>query len=259
MRHPPSITNNYKEAIMPDSVQNLTLGDPALNLQVVKQRTTVIVEPTSRAGGAYDSAEITTVFTLNNPQAEQSVEFILPYVTEQFSASMGVVSNGEQSFKNRLVRVGRVDGNLDRVKPYLRKIGYSEESFDTGKEIKAIAGQFRAGTLQIPTGQSIVKIQMSVVVNPVTKEDGSTVYVFKAYSPLPTLGLAGGRVPLTLATHFKGDEAIRPQITKYEVTNPYGDGAVNTPIQIIAQPFGEDVSFYWKWQSDPVVEFEYHY
>lgn len=244
---------------MAQSAQTLTLGDSSLNLQVVKQRTTVVVEPTSRAGGAYDSAEITTVLTFNNPKHDQSVEFILPYVTEQFSASMGVVSNGEQSFKNRLVRVGRVDGNLERIKPYLRKIGYSEDAFDTGKEIKTIAGKFRAGALLIPAGQSTVKIQMSVVVNPTTKEDGSVVYSFKAYSPLPTLGLAGGRVPLTLATHFKGDEATRPQITKYEVTNPYGDGAVNTPIQIIAQPFGEDISFYWKWQSDPVVEFEYHY
>ena len=240
--------------------QTLTLGDPALNIQVVKQRTTVVVEPTSRAGGAYDSADITTVFTLNNPHTEEvSVEFILPYITEQFSASMGVVSNGEQSFKKRLARVGRIDGNLERIKPYLRKIGYAEDAFDTGKEIRDIAAQFRAGVLAIPAGQSTVKIQMSVVVNSVTKEDQSIVYTFKAYSPLPTLGLAGGRVPLTLATHFKGDETIRPQITKYEVTNPYGDGAVNTPIQIIAQPFGEDVSFYWKWQSDPVVEFEYHY
>ncbi len=236
----------------------LTLGDPALNLPVVKQRTTVLVEPTSRSGGKYDSAEITTVITINNDQP-RDVEFILPYSTEQFSASMGVTSAGDASYKQRITRVGRVEGDLERVKPYLQKIGLSPDAYDTSQELKAIAGQFRAGKLSLPAGLITVKIQLSAVINEITKADDTKVYSFKAYSPLPAFGMSGGRVPLTLAVLFKGDESIRPQVTKYEVTNPFGDGANSNTIQILAQPFGEDVSFYWKWQTDPVVEFEYHY
>lgn len=236
----------------------LTLGDPALNLPVVKQRTTVVVEPTSKGGGTYDSAEITTVITINNDQPRE-VEFILPYSTVQFSASMAVTSAGDTSYKERIVRVGRLDGNLERVKPYLQKIGLSPDAYDTDKELRAIVNQFRAGTLKLPAGLITVKVQLSAVIQLIDKPDGTKVYSFKAYSPLPAFGMAGGRVPLTLAVLFKGDESIRPQVTKYEVTNPFGDGANSNTTQVLAQPFGEDISFYWKWQTDPVVEFEYHY
>lgn len=236
----------------------LTLGDPALNLPIVKQRTTVVVEPTSHSGSTYDSAEITTVLTINNDQPRE-VEFILPYSTVQFSATMAVTSAGDAAYKERIVRVGRIDGNLERVKPYLQKIGLKPEDYDTPQELKTLIGQFRAGVLKLPAGQVTVKIQLSAVVNEMTKADGTSVRSFKAYSPLPALAMNGGRVPLTLAVLFKGDESIRPQVTKYEVTNPFGDGANSNTIQILAQPFGEDVSFYWKWQTDPVVEFEYHY
>ena len=73
------------------------LGDSVLNLQILKQHTTVVVEPTSQMGGTYDSAEITTVFTVNNDQ-EREVEFILPYSTVKFSASLAVISAGEQIY-----------------------------------------------------------------------------------------------------------------------------------------------------------------
>ena len=50
------------------------LGDPALNLQVVKQRTTVVVEPISQSGSEYDSAEITTVVTMDNNQSSSHIQ-----------------------------------------------------------------------------------------------------------------------------------------------------------------------------------------
>ena len=92
------------------------LGDPALNLQVVKQRTTVVVEPISQSGSEYDSAEITTVVTMDNNQSEE-VEFILPYPTVQFSASLAVTSAGDEFYKERITRVGRITGDLQRIKP----------------------------------------------------------------------------------------------------------------------------------------------
>jgi len=234
-----------------------TLGDSALNLQILKQHTTVVVEPTSQMGGTYDSAEITTVFTINNDQ-EREVEFILPYSTVKFSASIAVISAGEQAYGERIAQVGRIGGDLSRIKPYLQKIGLSEDQYDTNKELKSIAKQFRAGKLKLPQGQVTIKIQLSAVIDEITGEDEVKRYSFKAYSPLPAFSMAGGRVPLTLTALFKGDEVIRPQDITYNITNPFGDGT-NPVTELLNQQVGEDITFFWKWQTDPVVEFTYNY
>ena len=234
-----------------------TLGDSALNLQILKQHTTVVVEPTSQMGGTYDSAEITTVFTVNNDQ-EREVEFILPYPTVKFSASIAVISAGEQAYGERIAQVGRIRGDLSRIRPYLQKIGLSEDQYDTSKELKTIAKQFRAGKLKLPQGQVTIKIQLSAVIDEVIGEDGMKRYSFKAYSPLPAFSMAGGRVPLTLTALFKGDEDIKAQNIAYNVTNPFGDGT-NPVTELVNQPLGEGIAFFWKWQTDPVVEFTYNY
>lgn len=234
-----------------------TLGDSALNLQILKQHTTVVVEPTSQMGGTYDSAEITTVFTVNNDQ-EREVEFILPYSTVKFSASIAVISAGEQAYREREAEVKRIKGDLSRIKPYLQKIGLSEDRYDTDKELKSIAKQFRAGKLKLPQGQVTLKVQLSAVIDEITDEDGVKRYLFKAYSPLPAFGMAGGRVPLTLTALFKGDENIKAQNIVYNITNPFGDGT-NPMTELVNQPLGEDIAFFWKWQTDPVVEFTYNY
>lgn len=233
------------------------LGDSALNILILKQHTTVVVEPTSQMGGTYDSAEITTVFTVNNDQ-EREVEFILPYSTVKFSASIAVISAGEQAYSERIAQVGRIKGDLSRIKPYLQKIGLSEDQYDTNKELKSIAKQFRAGKLKLPQGQATIKIQLSAVIDEVTGEDGVKHYSFKAYSPLPAFSMAGGRVPLTLTALFKGDEVIKPQDITYNITNPFGD-STNPVMEIPNQQLGEDITFFWKWQTDPVVEFTYNY
>lgn len=233
------------------------LGDSALNLQISKQHTTVVVEPTSQMGGTYDSAEITTVFTVNNDQ-EREVEFILPYSTVKFSASIAVISAGEQAYGERIAQVGRIGGDLSRIKPYLQKIGLSKDQYDTDKELKSIAKQFRAGKLKLPQGQVTIKVQLSAVIDEITGEDGVKHYSFKAYSPLPAFSMAGGRVLLTLTTLFKGDEVIKPQDITYNITNPFGDGT-NPVTELSNQQLGEDIAFFWKWQTDPVVEFTYHY
>lgn len=234
-----------------------TLGDSALNLQILKQHTTVVVEPTSQMSGTYDSAEITTVFTVNNDQ-EREVEFILPYSTVKFSASIAVISAGEQAYREREAEVKRIKGDLSRIKPYLQKIGLSEDRYDTDKELKSIAKQFRAGKLKLPQGQVTLKVQLSAVIDEITDEDGVKRYLFKAYSPLPAFGMAGGRVPLTLTALFKSDENIKTQNIAYNVTNPFGDNT-NPVTELVNQPLGEDITFFWKWQTDPVVEFTYNY
>ena len=234
-----------------------TLGDSALNLSILKQHTTVVVEPTSQMGGTYDSAEITTVLTVNNDQ-EREVEFILPYSTVKFSASIAVISAGEQAYSERIVQVRRIGGDLSRIKPYLQKIGLSENQYDTNKKLKSIAKQFRAGKLKLPQGQVTIKIQLSAVIDETTGEDGVKHYSFKAYSPLPAFDMAGGRVPLTLTALFKGDEVIRPQDITYNITNPFDDGT-NPVTETPNQQLGEDITFFWKWQTDPVVEFRYRY
>lgn len=234
-----------------------TLGDSALNLQILKQHTTVVVEPTSQMGGTYDSAEITTVFTVNNDQ-EREVEFILPYSTVKFSASLAVISAGEQAYSERIAQVGRIRGDLSRIKPYLQKIGLPEDQYDTNKELKSIAKQFRAGKLKLPQGTVTIKVQLSAVIDEITDEDGARRYSFKAYSPLPAFNMAGGRVPLTLTALFKSDENIKIQNISYNVTNPFGDNT-NPVTELVNQPLGEDITFFWKWQTDPVVEFTYNY
>lgn len=238
-------------------MNKLTLGDSILNLQILKQHTTVVVEPTSQMGGTYDSAEITTVFTVNNDQ-EREVEFILPYSTVKFSASIAVISAGEQAYHEREAEVKRIKGDLSRIKPYLQKIGLSEDQYDTNKELKSIAKQFRAGKLKLPQGQATIKIQLSAVVDEVTREDGVKHYSFKAYSPLPAFSMAGSRVPLTLTALFKSDENIKTQNISYNVINPFGDNT-NPVTELVNQPLGEDITFFWKWQTDPVVEFTYNY
>lgn len=238
-------------------MNKLTLGDSVLNLQILKQHTTVVVEPTSQMGGTYDSAEITTVFMVNNDQ-EREVEFILPYPTVKFSASIAVISAGEQAYGERIAQVGRIRGDLSRIRPYLQKISLSEDQYDTSRELKTIAKQFRAGKLKLPQGQVTIKIQLSSVIDEAIGEDGVKSYSFKAYSPLPAFDMSGGRVPLTLTALFKGDENIKAQNIVYNITNPFGDGT-NPVTELVNQPLEEDIAFFWKWQTDPVVEFTYNY
>lgn len=240
---------------MPNSV---TLGDPSLNLQITKQHATVVVEPTSQMGGTYDTAIISTVFVVNNPGEARDVEFIVPYVTESFSASVAVISAGAEAYHNRKDSLSKVTGNLERIKPYLGKLLLPADQYDTTKELRAIAKQFRAGVITVPSGQTSVRIQLSAIMEP-KDVNGVKTFSFRAYAPLPGLAVGGGRVPLSIAARFKGDETIRPQITKSAWSNPYGDPVGTPSIELPAQQHGEDTIFYWKWQYDPVVDFEYHY
>lgn len=194
---------------------------------------------------------------VNNDQ-EREVEFILPYPTVKFSASIAVISAGEQAYGERIAQVGRIRGDLSRIRPYLQKISLSEDQYDTSRELKTIAKQFRAGKLKLPQGQVTIKIQLSSVIDEAIGEDGVKSYSFKAYSPLPAFDMSGGRVPLTLTALFKGDENIKAQNIVYNITNPFGDGT-NPVTELVNQPLGEDIAFFWKWQTDPVVEFTYNY
>ncbi|MDB5177157.1 MAG: hypothetical protein JWN75_825 [Candidatus Saccharibacteria bacterium] len=236
----------------------ITLGDPALNLQITKQHATVVVEPTSQMGGTYDTAIISTVFVINNPGEARDVEFIVPYETERFSAGIAVISAGAEAFQNRLDSLGKITGDLERIKPYLGKLQLPADQYDTNKELRAIAQRFRVGVITVPAGQSSIRVQLSAIVEP-QDVNGVKTFSFRAYAPLPGTVVAGGHVTLSIAARFKGDEAIHPQITKSAWSNPYGDTIGAPVIELPAQPHGEDIIFYWKWLNDPVVDFEYHY
>jgi hypothetical protein len=237
----------------------ITLGDPSLNLQITKQHATVVVEPTSQMGGTYDTAIISTVFVINNPGEARDVEFIVPYETESFSASVAVISAGAEAYHNRRDSLSKISGNLERIKPYLGKLQLPAEEYDTQKELRAIASRFRAGAVTVPAGQSSVRVQVSAIVEPM-EVNGVKTFAFRAYAPLPGFAVStSGRTPLSIAARFKGDETIHPQITKSAWSNPYGDPVGAPAIELPAQQHGEDTIFYWKWQYDPVVDFEYHY
>lgn len=236
----------------------LTLGDPSLNLQITKQHATVVVEPTSQMGGTYDTAMISTVFVVNNPGEAQDVEFIVPYETESFSASVAVISAGAEAYHNRIDSLSKVTGDLERIKPYLGKMQLPADQYDTKKELREIAKQFRAGVITVPAGQSSIRVQLSAIVEP-QDVNGVKTFSFRAYAPLPGTVVAGGHVTLSIAARFKGDESIHPQVTKSAWSNPYGDPVGAPAIELPAQQHGEDTIFYWKWQYDPVVDFEYHY
>jgi len=236
----------------------ITLGDPALNLQITKQHATVVVEPTSQMGGTYDTAMISTVFVINNPGGAQDVEFIVPYETESFSASVAVISAGAEAYHNRIDSLSKITGNLERIKLYLGKLQLPADQYDTDKELRTIAQRFRAGVITVPAGQSSIRVQLSAIVEP-QDVNGVKTFSFRAYAPLPGTVVASGHVTLSIAARFKGDEAIHPQITKSAWSNPYSD-AIGAPIiELPAQQHGEDTIFYWKWLNDPVVDFEYHY
>ncbi len=193
----------------------ITLGDPSLNLQITKQHATVVVEPTSQMGGKYDTAIISTVFVINNPGEARDVEFIVPYETESFSASVAVISAGAEAYRKRIDSLSKITGNLERIKPYLSKMQLPADQYDTKKELRAIAKQFRAGIISIPTGQSSIRVQLSAIVEP-QDVNGVKTFSFRAYAPLPGTVIAAGHVTLSIAARFKGDEAIHPQITKSE-------------------------------------------
>lgn len=235
-----------------------TLGDPSLNLQITKQHATVVVEPTSQMGGTYDTAMISTVFVINNPGEAQNVEFIVPYETESFSASVAVISAGAEAYHDRIDSLSKINGDLERIKPYLGKMQLPADQYDTKKELREIAKQFRAGVITIPAGQSSIRVQLSAIVEP-QDVNGLKTFSFRAYAPLPGTVVAGGHVTLSIAARFKGDESIHPQVTKSAWSNPYGDQIGAPVIELPAQQHGEDTIFYWKWLNDPVVDFEYHY
>lgn len=236
-----------------------TLGDPALNLSIIKQHTTVVVEPTSQMGGTYDTAIISTVFVVNNPGEASDVEVIVPYESESFSASVAVISAGAEAYRKRIDSLSKISGDIERIKPYLVKLQLPEDQYDTKKELRALAKQFRAGTVTVPAGQSAIKVQVSAIVEP-KDINGVKIFAFRAYAPLPGFGVSTSqRTPLSIAARFKGDEAIRPQVTKSAWSNPFGDPVGPPSIELPAQQHGEDTIFYWKWQYDPVVDFEYRY
>lgn len=245
---------------MAESSKTLTFGDPSLNLQVTKQLTEVTVFPESQLGGGYDRARITTALVINNPGEATRVEFLVPYVTPAFSASIAVVSRGAEEYHKRQDDINPLKGDLDRIKPYLAKLLVPSDLYDTPKELKEQAKLFRAGVIDVPTGVSTVEVSVSVVIEP-KDINGVPTFALRAYAPLPGLQtVAAATTKLSVSARFKGDETIRQKFpTPPKWTNPYGDSTNVLENEIPQQQHGDDQIFWWKFKYDPVIDFEYHY
>jgi hypothetical protein len=235
---------------------------PVTDLQITKKHTTIVVEPTAAADGfdenSYDSADVTTMLWVQNP-SERWVEIPIPFATENFSASIAVVSAGADAYEDRVTRVKRIKGDRSRYMPYLQKLGIPADVLQDPKKVKDLLEGFRVGMVYLPAGEIVIRIQVTMMIERVPEDMTHKTYRFRAYAPLPSFVVAGGRVPMTLMTLFKGDETIKRVVTKADVSNPFGDAANPVGEPVLGQVLCEDIVYCWKWQTDPVVDFEYHY
>ncbi|MBP7775158.1 MAG: hypothetical protein KA069_01010 [Candidatus Saccharimonas sp.] len=253
---------------MAQPTSTLTLGDPSLNLQVTTQLTEVTVFPESQLGGDYDRARITTSFVvINSSPIPQSVEFLVPYISPAFSASIAIVSRGAEAYKQRRDDINPLKGgNLERIKPYLAKLQTPPEQYDTPKELKEQAKLFRSGTINVPAGTSTIEISLCVVIAPLDI-NGIKTFSLRAYAPLPGLGtMAATTTKLSVSARFKGADLGNGTIVTQKfpvapvVSNPYGDVASTldgSPLP--QQPHGDDQIFWWKFRYDPYIDFTYNY
>jgi hypothetical protein len=242
--------------------ENNQTAVPVTNLPITKKHTTIIVEPSAAVDGfdanSYDSAEVVTMLWVQN-DAERWVEIPLPFPTEKFSATVAVISAGPDAYDDRLTTVKRIKGDVTRFIPYLQRFGVPAEVLNDKKKLKEYLQGFRVAMAYLPAGALVLRIQVTMMIEPKPEDATRKTFAFRAYAPLPSFILAGGRVPMTLMAIFKGDENIKRVITKQEVSNPFGEPANPVGEPVLNQSICDDVLFCWKWQSDPVVDFEYHY
>lgn len=235
---------------------------PIASLPITQKHTTVTIEPTAFVDGfeptSYDTAEITTMLWVNNPQ-EQWVEIPLPYASENFSASIAVISAGPDEYQDRVTHVKQIKGDLARFVPYLQRMGFTPEQLDTKKELKEILKGFRVAVVLLPARSLVVKITLSAMIKPVASDANRKTFNFKTYSPLLSFTPAGGHVTLKMMTIFKNVDSAPKTIQDPVVTNPFGEGVGDIGQAPVVQDIHGDRVYAWRWNIDPVVEFTYSY
>lgn len=232
------------------------------DLPITKKQTTMVITPSAAADGfdknCYDTAELTTMLWVNN-DSEREVEIPLPFPTEKFSASIAVVSAGEDIYSDRIEQVARISGDLSRYNSYLQKIGIPQDVISDQKKLRETLKGFRSAKVHLPAGQIVIRIQSTMVIDPIVTDTSRKSYSFRAYAPLPSFIPIAGRAPMTLTVIFKGYEGLVRTITKFDVSNPFGPDVPINGSPIIGQQIIDDTIYAWKWQSDPVVDFTYNY
>lgn len=243
-------------------MNNQTPVVPITSLPITQKHSTVVVEPTAFVDGfetkSYDTAEMTTMLWVNNPQ-EQYVEIPVPYSSENFSASIAVISAGADEFEDRISHVKKIKGNPDRFVPYLQRMGFTPEQLDSKKELKDILKSFRVAVVLLPARNLVLKITLSAMIEPSATDANRKTFSFKTYSPLLSFTPAGGHVSLKMMVIFKNVDTTPKTIQEPLVTNPFGEGVNDIGQAPIVQDIHGDRLYAWRWNVDPVVEFTYSY
>jgi hypothetical protein len=235
---------------------------PITSLPITQKHTTVVVEPTAFVDGfeptSYDTAELTTMLWVNNPQ-EQWVEIPVPYSSENFSASIAVISAGPDEYQDRVTHVKQIKGDLNRFVPYLQRMGFTSEQLDTKKELKEILKGFRVAVVLLPARSLVVKITLSAMLKPVATDINRKTFSFRTYSPLLSFAPAPGHVTLKMMVIFKNVDTAPKTIQDPVVTNPFGEGVGDIGQAPVVQDIHGDRVYAWRWNIDPVTEFTYSY
>jgi hypothetical protein len=252
--------NEYLLILKGVPVNNPTV--PITSLPITQKHTTVVVEPTAFVDGfeasSYDTAEMTTMLWVNNP-TEQWVEIPVPYSSENFSASIAVISAGPDEYQDRVTHVKQIKGDLNRFVPYLQRMGFTPEQLDTKKELKEVLKGFRVAVVLLPARSLVVKITLSAMLKPVASDTGHKTFNFKAYAPLLSFVPAPGRVSLKMLVIFKNVDTVPKTIQNPVVTNPFGEGVGDISQAPEVHDIHGDRVYAWRWTIDPVVEFSYNY
>lgn len=226
---------------------------PATDININFKDSTLIVSPTAAIdgfdGNCYDTAVLITEVELNNPE-ERLVEIPLPFPTKSYTASMAVISKGEDEYSDRVFQVTKVKGNAERFVPYLQKMGVPQETLNNKKELKKLLEGFRVGLVNVPQGTVSLRIEASEVIMPDISDPTRKTYKFLTYAPLPSFVVAGG-ASMRLTATFKQTDRFPRTITQAQ-SNPYGD-AVSLPEPTTYDIPGERI-FHWEWRNDPVID-----
>lgn len=244
---------------MADTTANQGTVIPVTDLIINQKHTTIVVEPTAAADGfdkdSYDSAELTTMLWVDNP-VERWVEIPLPFPTENASATIAVISAGPDEYSDRVTRVTRINGNLERFIPYLQHIKTPEDILANKKTLKELLKGFRVAMVKLPAGKLVIRIQASQIINKDAADVSGKTFKFRAYAPLPSF-LVPNAAPLKLLVIFKNVTTTPRNIAEPVVSNPFGSEVALGTYQ--HQDWCGDRFYCWEWKNDPVVDFHYTY
>jgi hypothetical protein len=232
---------------------------PATDININFKDSALIVSPTAAIdgfdGNSYDTAVLVTEVEINNPQ-ERLVEIPLPFPTKSYTASIAVISKGQDEYSDRVLQVTKVKGNADRFIPYLQRMGVPQSTIDDKKALKKLLQGFRVGLVNIPQGTVVLRIEASEVVKPDLANDASgKTFKFRTYAPLPSF-VVGGGATMRLTAAFKQIDRYPRTITQVQ-SNPFGD-SVGLPEPTTYDIPGEKL-FHWEWRNDPVIDWTITY